>query len=109
MQLIHTHALCWHANGIQSGQKRALYSDSANVCMLSHSSLLDPYIEHQTLAACDQAKAPNSSCMTAYCTCHNSDDPGISLGFAKQCNLDMYLKSYILREKVHARFGMRML
>ena len=114
VQLRYMHALCLHANDIQWGQKRALFCDSVTVCMLLHSSLLDLYIEHQTLAAFDQAKSPNSSCMTAYCICHNTYDPGISSGSANQCILgDMYpIRSHeiqSIKEKVQACFGMRVL
>jgi len=37
--------------------------------------------------------------MTAYCNCHNTHDPGISPGSAKQCILgDVYLRSNLSRK-----------
>ncbi len=44
-------------------------------------------------------------CMTAYCLCHNTYDPGILPGCANQCILgDMYLRSSLSRKQhLHVR------
>ncbi len=48
------------------------------------------------LACCNPANV--QPCMTAYCICHNTYDPGISPGSASQCILgDVYLRSNLSR------------
>ncbi len=47
----------------------------------------------------DEFQCIAQPCMTAYCICHNTDDPGISPGSANQSILgDVYLRSNLSRK-----------